>query len=352
MQEFMDNIELNEFEINERQIVLKSKPRILMLVLTTKCNLSCIMCSRARYGQNSTISYDLIKQIRSLFPYLEGIDWQGGEVFLVDYFKEFFLESAKFKNIRQSIITNGLLIDEDWANLFAQTRASLTYSIDATTKETYEYIRRGSKFEDLLRSLQIVNEINRKYNNSIELHMNVVVMKSNYKQLDLFPKFCNKFGVKHLRFDFLRPDVAPEEDVLIHSDEPAKEYLKKTLPEIEKESKELNIWFEYTFKPFLNGSNSIQDNRIFNPNDSHPVLKCKLPWKKLFIDACSNGDIRPDCLCEHKIGNINEESLDSIWNNKIMQLYRQKLINGHMQDWCSTACLKDALDQFHLEGRC
>lgn len=348
----MDNIELNEAERKERKIILKSKPRILMLVLTTNCNLSCIMCARTRYERNSTIPYTSIKQICSLFPYLEAIDWQGGEVFLVDYFRELFLEAAKFKNIRQSIVTNGLLIDENWANLFAQIRANLTYSIDATTKETYEYIRKGGKFKDLIRSLQIVNEINRRYNDPIQLHINVVVMKSNYKQLDLFPKFCKEYGVKHLRFDFLRPDVAPEEDILINSDSSATEYLKGILPEIEKESKELNIWFEYTFKPFLNDSSPTQDNKIYNSYNLVPSLKCKLPWKKLFIDACSEGDVRPDCLCEHKVGNINEESLDSIWNNKIMQFYRQRLIDNHIQGWCSTTCLKGALDCFHLEGCC
>jgi len=90
---------------------------------------------------------------------------------------------------------------------------NLTFSIDAVTKHKYESIRKGAKFERLIESLEIINEMNKKCNSSIQLHINVVVMRSNYKELYLFPDFCQRYGIKHLRFDFLRPDVTPEEDI-------------------------------------------------------------------------------------------------------------------------------------------
>lgn len=357
MQEFIENKELNKAEIKAEKVILESKPRMLMVVLTTRCNLECIMCSRAYPKRNLTLPFGTVKQIRSLFPYLETIDWQGGEAFLVDYFKQLFLEARDYQNIDQSVITNGLLIDEEWAEIFAESKVNLTYSIDAVSKKTYECIRKGAKFEDLLKSIDMINRANRRCNGRIQLHMNVVVMRSNYKELHVFPKFCKKYGFKHLRFDFLRPDVAPEEDILIQRDNAAVEYLKNELEEIEKESKELNIWFEYTFKPFLlnkkadsNCSKIDTDEAFEHLNYSQPVLKCKLPWKKLFIDAAGGGNVRPDCLCEHSVGNIMNTTLDEIWNNEIMQLYRRNLINGCVQNWCSKICLDNAVDTYQLEG--
>lgn len=348
---FIENKELNEKEIETGKIRLASKPRMLMIVLTTRCNLKCIMCSRKNPSGDVTFPFAVIKQIRGLFPYLEAIDWQGGEVFLVDYFKELFLEAASYSNIDQSIITNGLLIDEQWGEIFAKTRLNLTYSIDAVTKNTYEYIRKGASFERLLDSLKIINEVNKRCANPVNLHLNAVIMRSNYRELNLFPAFCQRYGIRHLRFDFLRPDFAPEDDILLKPDIDAIEYLKRELESIEKEAENLDIWFEYTFRPLLLNRQREASTSEFKKNEGKEAkLKCKLPWKKLYIDACANGVVRPDCLCKHNLGSIMDSSIEEIWNSEAMQLYRQNLVKGSIQDWCSDTCINNAVDTYQLEG--
>lgn len=345
---FLSNKELNNNEIMSGNTVLRSKPRMLMVVLTTRCNVGCVMCSRSKLtGPDKTFAFDTIGQVRSLFPYLEAIDWQGGEVFLVDYFKDLFLEARAHPNIDQSIITNGLLINQEWAEIFADSRVNLTFSIDAVTKHKYESIRKGAKFERLIESLEIINEMNKKCGNSIQLHINTVVMRSNYKELYLFPDFCQKYGIKHLRFDFLRPDVTPEEDILINPDIEAIKCLRIELDSIEKGCKDRGIWFEYTFRPFLAEEPVIVQRER---NNIQPKLKCKLPWKKIFIDAAAGGIVRPDCLCRQNAGNIMETPIEDIWNNSIMQAYRKNIIEGTIENWCSETCLNNAVDTYQLEG--
>lgn len=345
-EEFLNNKQLNENEMASGRIVLDSLPRILMIVLTTRCNLECIMCSRGNPKKDSILLFDKVRQIISLFPYLEAIDWQGGEVFLVDYFKDLFIKAGGYPNIDQSIITNGLLINEEWTDILVNFRVNLTFSIDSVVKKTYEYIRQPAVFEKLLGNLEMIRAVNEKNNNSIQLHINTVVMRSNHRELHLFPAFCQRYGIKHLRFDFLRPDVAGGEDILINPDSRAIEYLKDVLPKIEEECHRLGIWFEYTLKPFL----SISDNLSGGPNRKEQPIRCKLPWKKIFIDASGEGTVRPDCLCEHSIGNIYSNSIEEIWNSEPMQLYRKRLAQGDVFDWCSKACINHAVDTYQLEG--
>jgi len=345
-EEFINNKQLNESEIANGKIVLDSLPRILMMVLTTRCNLECIMCSRGNPRRDLTIASEKVKQIATLFPYLEAIDWQGGEVFLVDYFKDLFIEASRFPNIDQSIVTNGLLINDEWLDVLINSRVNLTFSIDSVEKKTYEYIRRGARFEALLDNLKALRAVNIKNDNPIQLHLNAVVMRSNYKELYLFPGFCQDYGIKHLRFDFLRPDVAKDEDVLIKSDADAVEYLNNILPKIEDECSKSGIWFEYTLRPFLASTNVLSGG----PAAKKQPVRCKLPWKKIFIDASRDGAARPDCLCEHSIGNINTDSIEEIWNSKVMQSYRQRLVDGNIHDWCSRACISHAVDTYQLEG--
>jgi len=346
---FIENLELNKKEIEEKKVILKSKPINLMIVLTGFCNLSCIMCQRKNSSNKSFLPYGKMKKILSeLSPYLRSIDWQGGEVFLVPYFKELLLETAKFENIEHSIITNGHLIDEDWIEIFKKLNINLTFSIDAVTKKTYEYIRQKSDFGRVLFNLNMIQT--RAPN--VNLHLNVVVMKRNYRELDLFPEFCHKYGIKHLRFDFLRSDIVPEEDILFKEDDHAKKYLKDILSKIESKCKELNIWFEVTFKDLLNKKNNEINLKNSNLNfKSSKAIRCKLPWRKLYIDSCLNGGIRPDCLCEKEIGNINDiEHIEEVWNSKSMIEYRKRLIGREEEGWCSKVCNMGLVDTHHFEG--
>jgi sulfatase maturation enzyme AslB (radical SAM superfamily) len=84
----------------------------------------------------------------------------GGEVFLVDYFKDLFAKASSYPNIDQSIITNGLLIDSQWLDILSGSRVNLTFSIDTVVKKTYEHIRQPAVFEDLLDNLGMIHAVN------------------------------------------------------------------------------------------------------------------------------------------------------------------------------------------------
>ena len=77
---FLHNKQLNEKELLERKTVLQSKPVRLGVVLTTKCNIDCIMCPDK--GIKWELPDSLHDQITGMYPYLEEIYWRGGEVFL------------------------------------------------------------------------------------------------------------------------------------------------------------------------------------------------------------------------------------------------------------------------------
>ena len=353
---YIYNKELNDAEIEAKKIILTSKPRMLMAVLTTRCNLSCIMCSRRLANTDATLPSGKIRELTRMFPYLTTVDWQGGEVFLIDYFKDLFLEAKNHPNLEQSIITNGLLINGEWLKLLAGSKVNITFSIDAVTEDTYEHIRRGAKFKQLLGNLQAIKQMNASNNDSVQLHINTVVMRSNYRQLHLFPDFCQRYGVKHLRFDFLRPEVAPEEDILTKPDIDTVNYLRIQLGDIEKHCRDLNIWFEYTFRPFLSTAEDTKAKEegclgeTIEDTPAQRKLNCKLPWKKLCIDAAGNCSVRPDCLCERPVGNLMEQTIEEIWNSQIMQAYRSNIINGLTEGWCSKTCNDNAVDTHHLEG--
>ena len=148
------NIFLNEKEILEKKTTLESKPRQLIVELTTKCNLKCIMCDVCL--QQHSINDNILNFIKFNIPSLERIKWQGGEVFLYDKFDE-LMDLCKKYDVKQVIQTNGLLINEKILKSLISKNIHLSFSIDSVNKKTYESIRCGAKFENLLKVIDLVH---------------------------------------------------------------------------------------------------------------------------------------------------------------------------------------------------
>ena len=89
------------------------------------------------------------------------------------------------------ILTNGLLLPKYWKQIKSQIFASLSISLDAATKETYEKIRIGGKWEDLLRVLDLVKQNKNKFGFIV---LNMTVMRSNYKEIPQFIDLAESCG--------------------------------------------------------------------------------------------------------------------------------------------------------------
>jgi len=334
MLDFEQNLELNCLEARARKVTLDSKPTQLMTILTRACNLRCIMCPQIRYAQTA-LPLAQARKIAAAFPWLKWINWQGGEVFLVDYFAELFSEAARHPHLKQHIITNGLLIDRHWAELFSRSKVDLLISIDAVTKALYESIRLGASFDDLLRSLELIDGFRGDSGNRLDL--SVVVMRRNFRTLEAFPDFCRRYHFTSLRFNYLAADTLPGEDIIIRPDAEACAYLREAIPRIRACCREYNIEFECMFSSRADLEPAAGNRAAIAAGGADFATTCPYPWTRLFVD--SDGDIRPGCECAKSLGNLKSETLDEAWNSATMRSYRTLLAGGRMRDICSQQCL-------------
>lgn len=78
-------------------------------------------------------------------------------------------------------------------------------------------------------------------------------------------------------------------------------------------------------------------------NQKSSETVCALPWTHVSIDP--NGRVLPCCLTTTKgyaIGNINNQSLDQIWNSDRMKSLRLQMINGDKPTACDTCWKMEA----------
>lgn len=315
------NILLNEYEIGNKEVILKSKPRNLIVTLTNKCNLKCRMC-RNILEKPFEISSDYFIEVKKLVPYLQRIVWLGGEVFLYDKFFELF-EFANSYKIKQNISTNAILLTEDIIlKLIKSPDLELNLSIDSITKNIYENIRIGAKFEKLISNLEMLNKfINNKTN--IKLCLNVVVSKWNIKENFLnYIDFCEKYNFKQICFTL---DTEEKDNKRIIDN-----FNTKYRRELEKQLKDMKIEVIFLV-PF--SDKYIMDSKI-NLKQS-----CLQPWKTMMIDCNA---VKFADLC-YEIYKGTDKTLKYLWNSpKAVDFRKQILLYSNTK--CRNICKQNILD--------
>ena len=366
---------LNEKEIAEGKIILSSKPRKLQLVLTNKCNLRCVMCNFHNYDWS--FNKTQLEQLKRLIPYLELLIWQGGEVFLSKDFMGLF-DLASNNNVKQTIITNALLINDSIAEKIVQNNVSLAISIDDIEKEGYEKIRKGGKFENLISNLKLLNTLKNKNKiSNFNMQLSVVIMKSNYNKLDRFLDFAKTYGFSSIELNPINLSNNNYEEQIFfpRSDYDKIEYINSVLPDIYKKATKLGIKINSaipTLKseiyknekfPKINGTNnnnkymqSYECNRkkdidlkmssICKTNETDNKYKsfCFVPWYSLMIDL--DGYVSPSCICPTFYRDtISEMSIDDVWNSKTMSFYRTIVRTNSYNDICGKCSLGDISEE-------
>ncbi|MBN1823114.1 MAG: radical SAM protein [Endomicrobiales bacterium] len=343
-----DNAALNTQE-RFRSLYCNSLPLFLQIEITNKCNLRCVQCGVINRVE-STLPESMFDKLWPVMPHIGGIIWLGGEVFLVDYFMGLLKSiNAKYPHINHYIYTNALLLDKKIiASLVGIDGLELKISIDSVVEDTYEQLRSQGKYQILLNNLEMLKEEYSKKGKIPNLSVNVIAMKRNLTQLQLYPDFCKKYGIGSLDISFLadlNPPHTPDADIFDGTDQDVLQKAKRILLDVEAKCREHGIKFYCNFNSYLRTlEESFDERRLYNQtiilesseNDAKCVFQCYYPWTSLYIKC--NGLVVPTGDCIIPVGNMITDDFQEIWNGKMMQAYRYKLSRSDLSNWCAYHC--------------
>ena len=179
------------------------------------CNLSCPSCrtqvkktpseqQQAQQLVGKIISNNLFSQATDQKIKLEVSG--TGEVFASPMLMNFInsIDPNKFPNLELDIGTNGLMCEQNWHRLgnTQQSVKKITVSIDAANADTYEKIRRGGNWQNLLDAMKFLQ--NKKHTQGIALHTRMIVQQQNYLEMELFYQLCQQFDVDVVEYSRLQ----------------------------------------------------------------------------------------------------------------------------------------------------
>lgn len=325
----LSNLALRYLEQNKTKDKVNYSPTALQIEVTTSCNLKCTMCEHTfmqKIGGN--LKFPEFKKLIDQNPNIQVINLTGiGEALLNPEFMQ-MIEYAKKKEIYVWFNDNFTLMNKEKAEKIIDLGADyIIMSLDGATKETYEKIRRGAKFETVIKNFTQLMEIrDAKKLSKPKLGINSVVLKENIHEIEDMVKKTKELKAENLMFVSIVTSTNTGKLSLYGVDS------KKIKPLVEKAkqtAKELKVnvfsWPDVELK-------------------KTEKTGCIYPWVNPYIGY--NGDVIPCCFIpqmanarmekENIMGNILNQSLKEVWNGKKYLEFRKKIKSSNPPKACKT----------------
>ena len=275
---------------------LAALPVEYIVETTAKCNLYCPMCPRETFRQPKE---DMEEEI---FDRLVRESGRSAEHMMLIGLGEPFLDPRIFDRIEHCdrhgistlLSTNGTLLTDEVCNRLLRSPLShITLSFDGATKESFEFYRKGARFEAVSDNFVRFCRMKRERRARMQVVVQMVRMERNANEVEDFTRFWTSVpGVDQVRIkedetNLMRPDVG----------HPSEEW-------------------------------------------QHP---CHYLWRgPLYIKH--NGDVYPCCqsymLGGQPVGRVGERPLEEIFNSAEMQRMRRLQVAGCAGeiDICARCC--------------
>jgi len=264
----------------------------------------------------------LIEEIAKLKP-----GWvivEGGEPLLREDLSE-LLALMREKQLDVYLITNGLLLTPQIMTSLKQLGVRVMISIDGASPTTYESIRQGASFEQVLQSARSCAR------QGLLEAINFTILEKNYTEIPAILELAASIGVPKVNFIGLKPCHNYPEELLTPRE--YGEAIKLTCQAAQRTGVEFFFdepFFWATVKEWgLTARMPAEDAGIVVPS----TTACAF-GDYLFIEP--NGDVKPCSFAQLVLGNVNNKPLDEIWREACSSPLLQKIkdpkaTTGHCQ---------------------
>jgi len=178
-----------------------------------------------------------------------------GDPFASHVYRHFMEHTPIKDNIKYSILTNGLMFKEFHPRVphVVGNLHELGVSIDGASKQTYERLRLGGKWDKILESLESVSE--QKSKHGFDFVMHFVVQRDNYHEMHKIVELAKRYNVDRLWLNKIEDwnvmnDWAQQDifDIAHHKHADFLEKFKEIKPLLDRKDTGLRVWAPNLFK--------------------------------------------------------------------------------------------------------
>lgn len=317
-----------EETIKEEKNYLHAHPLVFSWCISSECNLRCKHCFFAddskKYDSSSDLStQEALKLVDSLDELnIYHVKVSGGEPFLR---KDILgiLKKLKSKNFSVAIQTNATLIDKNLAKEISQILIPnidiVQVSIDGANRDTHELTRGRNTFD------KTINGIKNLIENNICVHSSSVMTSLNIREFPKLYEMIKEMGVKTLAVGNFK--VCNENQKFLVPDFKLKLEILNELIDMETPDSPLELSAAKIYE-FVNNNIGLEFlKKAAKKNLLDVQGKNIICTQHNKILMAGNGNVylcEPTATSEFCLGNIKNQSLLEIWNNRCHNLFFQE----------------------------
>lgn len=338
-----ENLRILQEEIKNGASVLRSLPTTVSLSTDLRCNLRCPMCVRRLYdddehGNNLVIEDTyFLKFAEQVFPAARILQLNIAGEPLMSVKLDLELELAEHYGLKLDVVTNGTLLgaDMDRLNRIVWNAAYISVSLDSPVRRTYEAIRVGADFSQVVKNLMLLRDFRRLMpsDRAPMFIINMVLMKRNLHEVERMIRLVKDIGADCLRI----------RDLMVLRDAMKPESLEGRGSEVVRVlSKAMDLARRLRVNVSPPPSSGIgfvgdQGNDRYAPLCSSVAMSrpdwCFYLWDRVYIDG--NANIFPCCSPTHEVvGSMKTHDFRDIWNNDAYQAMRRMFLGGPAYPVC------------------
>jgi len=284
-----------------------------------KCNLKCRMCGFSDPRVDSLTAYDMPRELyesiaAQLFPRIVYLSLSLlTEPFMTRDFPDRCDAVREYGVPFSDIVTNGTLLTPRAIEKLIDARISrLTVSIDGGTKELYEHIRRGARFENVIRNIALFQSMRRERGAALpRLRIHHVLSDANIHAFDSFLDLVEELGPEMIEVrtlaDLGQIELRPHADPKFWSQVPV------VRAKLEAFCARTGIEDAGYLRP--------RPSVIEILDEGGNAMMCRRPWDTLALHA--NGDAHI-CMgwAREPLGNFALQTFEEIWGGAMMRKVR------------------------------
>jgi radical SAM protein with 4Fe4S-binding SPASM domain len=287
-----------------------------------RCNLRCRMCGfadeRVRELPKLDMPRELFERIAAeLFPHASYLALSlMTEPFMTRDFPDRLALVREAGVLFSDIITNGtLLTPRSIGKVLDAAISRVTFSIDGGTKEVFEAIRTGGRFELVLRNYRMLQSMRDARGLSLpRLRINHVLNELNIDSFDAFLALVESLAPEMIDVRTVL-HMSPRQLIAVSHDESFFAKVRDCVLRLAA----------FCARTGIEDAGFLRDRAepIDLFTDSGAKISCRRPWDTVAIHA--NGDVHP-CMSWTRapLGNIGSQSFEEMWRGPYAESLRRE----------------------------
>jgi len=288
-----------------------------------KCNFRCVMCTQ-EHRSDAQISQAALEQVGRALPYTDYVCITGGEPFLYGHIDQFF-QLCHQSACEPVVQTNGSLLLERQRRMLLKCGVGIVkISCDGARAETYNRIRPGGNFQNLVKNIRLLTELKAARGTKLPvLEFNFVAMRQNIEELVPLVHLAKAIGVEVVNVFLLLAETEEmaRESLYFHPELADREF-QRAAQAGEKLGVKVNVPPLFADKPVF--ADAVSESR-----------RCAAPWQGMTVNV--DGSVAICCGGAGLAGNLNTDSFDEVWNHPLRRKVRET-VNTENEMACCRNC--------------